>query len=235
LYLLADRHPHVAMAKPMRPEPKFFLIDELYARGLEYYAQTWFDPLPPGRVLGEKSTNYLESPAAAERLGMDLPGVKLIFLLRNPVDRAFSNYLWSQQNGLETETFERALDLEKARERNLPADLRYARPYSYFARGLYADQLVPFLRTFPRDQVLALRTEDVASSPRTLAATFHRFIGVEERPDLADGLGLVNAAETEGTAPLNEDTRALLADRYREPNQRLVELLGPTFTIWTEP
>lgn len=218
----------------MRPEPKFFLIDELYGRGLEYYAQTWFDPLPPGRVLGEKSTNYLESPAAAERLGKDLPRVNLIFLLRNPVDRAFSNYLWSQQNGLETETFERALDLEKARERNLSLDLRYARPYSYFSRGLYADQLAPFLRVFRRDQVLALRTEDVASSPYAVAAAFHRFIGVEERPDLVDGLGLVNAAETKGTAPLHEDTRALLADRYREPNRRLTELLGPSFTIWNE-
>src|SRR5208283_527610 len=68
LYVLARRHPQLAMAEPMVPEPKFFLVDELWRRGLAYYSANWFDPLPAGRVLGEKSTNYLESAEAAERI-----------------------------------------------------------------------------------------------------------------------------------------------------------------------
>ena len=92
--------------QPMVPEPKFFLVDELWQRGVDYYSKQWFDLLPAGRMLGEKSTNYLEAPEVAERISRVLPRVKLIFLLRNPVDRAYSNYLWSRQNGLETETFE---------------------------------------------------------------------------------------------------------------------------------
>src|SRR5688500_18430887 len=91
LYMLADRHPAVAMARPWRPEPKFFLIDELYERGISYYSANWFDSLPPGRVLGEKSANYLESPAVAARIHRHLPEVRLVFILRNPVDRAYSN------------------------------------------------------------------------------------------------------------------------------------------------
>jgi len=145
LYFLAQRHPQLAMAQPGVPEPKFFLVDELWRRGVDYYSTKWFDSLPGGRVLGEKSTNYLESTEVAERIYRALPRVKLIFLLRNPVDRAYSNYLWSRQNGLETETFERALALEEQRERDLAANLRYARPHAYFSRGLYARHLARFI------------------------------------------------------------------------------------------
>src|SRR5689334_22661946 len=100
------------MAKPVKPEPKFFLVDHLYARGLEYYAGTWFAAAGEAQVAGEKSTDYLESAAAAARIARDLPRVKLVFILREPVERAYSNYLWSKMNGLETEDFETALALE---------------------------------------------------------------------------------------------------------------------------
>ena len=126
LYLLAQHHPQIAMAQPMMPEPKFFLVDELWQRGVDYYSTTWFDALPADRVLGEKSANYLESPEVAERMCRVLPRLRLIFLVRNPVDRAYSNYLWSRQNGLETEPFERALEFEEQRERELPPQLRWS-------------------------------------------------------------------------------------------------------------
>ena len=192
--MLAQRHPQIAMAEPMVPEPKFFLVDDLWQRGIDYYSSKWFDSLPAGRVLGEKSTNYLESGVAAERISRAMPRVKLIFLLRNPVDRAYSNYLWSRQNGLETETFERALALEEQRERNLAPSFRYARPHAYFSRGLYAEHLVRFFNHFPREQILVLRHEDVATCPERIAAAFHRFVGVAEMPGLARDLEPVNAA-----------------------------------------
>src|SRR6516165_10206986 len=107
LYMLAQRHPRLAMAEPIVPEPKFFLVDEIWRRGIDYYSSNWFDPLPAGRMVGEKSANYLESPVVAERIHRVLPWVKLIFLLRNPVDGGHCDHLWSRQNGLEVESFER--------------------------------------------------------------------------------------------------------------------------------
>jgi len=68
LYELLDRHPDVFMAKPARPEPKFFLVDELYGRGIQHYFDTWFAGAEAYPAAGEKSTNYLESPAAARRM-----------------------------------------------------------------------------------------------------------------------------------------------------------------------
>lgn len=232
LYELADRHPDVAMARPLTPEPKFFLIDERYERGLAYYASTWFDPLPQSLVYGEKTTNYLESRTACERIARDLPGVRLIFLLRDPIERAHSNYLWSMRHGFETETFVRALELESTRERDIAPELRYARPHAYVSRGLYAELLRPWLARFPREHVLVLRSEDVAIDPHKIARSLHRFIGVTEQPELADGLGTINAARPEGSPPIDPALREALSERFREANADLAALLGPSFVGW---
>jgi Sulfotransferase domain len=232
LYTLADRHPQIAMAKPVRPEPKFFLVDSLYDRGLEYYASTWFDRLPEGRMLGEKSANYLESRVVAERIHKNLPQVLLIFLLRNPVDRAYSNYLWSQRNGLETETFERALELEEERDRTVSPEWKFTRPHANFSRGLYAEHLIRFFSLFSRKHILVLRMEDVIRYPRELAVRFHTFLSVKPMPELTESLGVINAALPERAPPLAPHLRAALENRYREPNRRLAALLGPEFPIW---
>lgn len=233
LYHLLARHPRVRMAAPPRPEPKFFLVDELYARGLDWYSRTWFEGAPPGSICGEKSTNYLESPTAARRIAKDLPGAKLIFILRDPVERAWSNYLWSWMNGVESETFERALELEEQRERDLAPERRFSRPHAYFSRGLYADLLQPWFQLLARDNVLCLRCEDIALRPRLLAKRLHRFLCLPVRGHDADGLGVINAAESEGKHQPAAQTRSLLGARYAEPNRRLAVLLGPTFEIWS--
>jgi Sulfotransferase domain len=232
LYALARLHPQIAMAEPVVPEPKFFLVDALWQRGVDYYSTRWFDALPAGKVLGEKSTNYLESPEVAERMCRVLPRVKLIFLLRNPVDRAYSNYLWSRQNGLESETFERALALEEQRDRDLAPNLRYARPHAYFSRGLYAEHLIGFYDRFRKEQILVLRHEDLATCPGRVAGNFHRFLGVSEMPVLARELGPINATKPSGSEPLPEVLRRRLAKRYRSANDRLAELLCSDFDMW---
>jgi sulfotransferase family protein len=231
LYWLLDRHPGVYMAKPVRPEPKFFLVDAAYERGLEYYSSTWFEAARAGVLVGEKSTDYLESAAAATRMARDIPLVKLIFILREPVERAYSNYLWSRMNGLEREDFATALKLEKQRERDLPDRWRHTRPFSYFSRGLYADLLGRYYDRFPREQILVLRFEHIADDPRGLATRVQRFLGLDTRPQDADDIGVINAAERDmGSMP--PELARTLAERYAEPNARLAQLLGPDFAIW---
>jgi hypothetical protein len=228
---LLDRHPAVYMAKPVKPEPKFFLVDALYEQGIAHYCRTWFSDVPAGHVAGEKSTDYLESAVAAERIGRDLPAVKLIFVLREPIARAYSNYLWTRMNGLEHESFARALELEHERERTLPEHWKFTRPFSYFSRGLYADLLMPYLQRFSREQLYILKFEDIVRSPGHVATRLHAFIGVAPRGDDVEGLGVINASEKTGEA-LDPVVRHQLADRYREPNERLAQLLGPAFSSW---
>jgi Sulfotransferase domain len=231
LYWLLDRHPAVYMAKPVKPEPKFFLVDDLYRKGIEFYARTWFGDAGDAEIAGEKSTDYLENATAAERIGRDLPNVKLVFILREPVERAYSNYLWTRMNGLETEDFETALWLEDRRERELPERLRFARPYAYFSRGLYADLLRPYMNRFPRKQLQVFRFEDIIARPREIALTLHEFLGVETRPDDADAIGVINPADRPDRG-MGDHVRRELSARYAEPNRQLQELLGPTFEPW---
>jgi Sulfotransferase domain len=230
LYHLLDRHPDVYMAKPVRPEPKFFLVDELYERGFPHYIDTWFSGAASYAAAGEKSTNYLESSAAAERIHRHLPGVKLVFILREPAQRAYSNWAWSRMNRMETLDFETALEQEDDREHTAPPHLRYARPHAYFSRGLYAALLREYFTLFPREQILCLKFEDIILTPADLACRLHRFIGVAPRPDDTLGLDVVNPSEA-GDA-MSDDVRTRLRRRYAAANRELVTLLGPEFEDW---
>jgi hypothetical protein len=228
LYHVLARHPDISLARPVSPEPKFFLVDDLYARGLDYYSSTWFRDLPPDCLAGEKSTNYLESPRAAERIHLHLPRVQLVFVLRETVERAYSNYLWSRRNGLETESFPTALAREPARAAELPPALRYARPHAYVSRGLYAQLLQPYFRLFGRDQILCLRFEDIRDRPGALVERLHRYLGVVPRPSDADGLGVVNVSDPEAPA-MPRESRDMLRALYREPTSQLAALIGEDF------
>jgi Sulfotransferase domain len=233
LYHLLDRHPDIYMAKPVRPEPKFFLVDELYARGFQYYVDTWFADAGGHATAGEKTTNYLESAVAAARIHEHLPHVRLIFILREPAQRAYSNWAWSTMNGMETEDFETALAREDERERTLEPRLRFARPYAYFSRGLYAEMLRPYFDRFPREQIVCVKFDDIIRKPGDLASRLHRFVEVPERQQDAEGLDVVNPSEHKGeTIPVR--AREWLRERYVAPNLALARLLGSDFETWED-
>jgi hypothetical protein len=232
LYWLLDRHPLIYMARPVSPEPKFFLVDDIYEKGLRFYSDTWFASAGLDRLAGEKSTDYLESTAAAERIARDLPAVKLVFVLREPADRAISNYLWTRMNGLETEDLETALRLEDDRERNLPERLKFARPFSYFSRGLYADLLTPYFDRFPREQILVLRFEDIVDAPKSVAERLHGFLGVTPRGGDGEDLGVINPSDKSDMVDDMHRIRLQLLSRYSEPNRRLAAMLGSPFELW---
>lgn len=231
LYNMLDRHPEIYLAKPVRPEPKFFLLDDEYARGLTYYASRWFSDAGSARAVGEKSTNYLERAVVADRIARDLAGVNLVFVLRNPADRAYSNYAWSRMNGYETLTFREALEHEAEHEAACSETTRYSRPHAYFSRGLYAELLEPYFARFPRRQLLVLQFEALIADAHPDVARVHEFLGVSPRPNDADGLQPANRSEAPLDA-LEPEGRRLLQERYRQSNADLFALLGETFSSW---
>jgi hypothetical protein len=234
LHTLFATHPQTYVPVPFKPEPKFFLVDSEYSRGLAYYSERWFSMAPAGVVVGEKSANYLESPTAALRISRDLPAVRLIFTLREPADRARSNYLWSRMNGLETEDFATAIEREDERERNYPVQYRFSRPHSYFSRGLYARHLRPYFDLLGHDRILVVRYEDIAHDPGEFAKRVLGFLGVELDAVDVQGLGMINSSEDRDRAGEYEDVVQLLRVRYHESNQELRELLGRDFDCWAD-
>ena len=223
LYQALDRHPGIHLAKPVRPEPKFFLVDSEYAKGLAYYSDTWFSDVPAGAVAGEKSTNYFESRMAAERIAQALPDVKLVFLLREPAARAVSNYRFSRMHGLEDLGFAAALEAEGHREQQYEDRFRFMRPFSYFSRGCYARHLAHWLELFSRDQILIRSFEGLVTAPGDTLADVQRHLGVDARPEDANGLGVVNGSDEAAVDPA---AITALRHRYEEPNRQLRELIG---------
>ena len=158
-----------------------------------------------------------------------LPDARLIALLRNPVDRAFSHYQHEVALGREQLSFEDALAREQERmdgqlERMVRDPVYFSHAwwnYTYAARGRYAEQLERWFAAFPHGQLLVLLTDELAADT---AGTYRRvldFLGVDPR-----GLDSYPRIFEREYGEMSPETRAQLEAEFAEPNRRLVELLG---------
>lgn len=137
------------MARPARPEPKVFLSDELAERGADWYRATYFAQATAETLLGEKSTSYIEDPRAAERVKATLGPTEIVVLLRDPVERAVSNWRFSTDSGLENRSLEAALQDNLAGATAWDKSTASVSPFAYLERGRYDDYLDPWFSTFP--------------------------------------------------------------------------------------
>ncbi len=175
LHRLLERHPQIFL--PPRPqELDFFDREESYARGLDWYRAHFATATERHRALGQTSTHYLYESEAAARIARDLPAAKLIFILRDPTERAWSHYWHTVKYGLETADFAAALAREPRRRLHGADERRY---FSYLDRGFYARQLEPYLERFPRPRILVLLTEELAGEPGAIVDRCCDFLGVE--------------------------------------------------------
>lgn len=139
-------------------------------------------------LTGEATPCYLFHPHAPSRVATVLPDVKLIVLLRNPVDRAYSQYYHAVDHGFETLSFEEAIECEEeraAREREniLRDEHHYNIDYmerSYLTRGKYVEQLQAWMTVFPREQFLILKSEEFYAEPATTLKRVLAFLNVPE-------------------------------------------------------
>ena len=116
LSALLFKHPEIYLPKIQRPEPNFFHYTHKYKNGINWYLETWFQDIGKQKVLGERSSLLLPSENAPARIHRHFPDIKLIFCLRNPVERAWGNYRFTVLEGLETLSFEEALEKEEERK-----------------------------------------------------------------------------------------------------------------------
>jgi hypothetical protein len=166
----------------------------------------------------EKTTNYFENEDARLRFARLLPKTKLVILLRDPVDRAYSNWLWSRKNGLETLSFEEALSLEGKRPSPLPPGREAARPFDYTTRGRYGSLARSWIEALGRDRIGFFIFEDILSRPEYFVAAIQAFAGLTQLSWSVLQTGRVNA--TEADRPIDPETakrlRACFASEVRE-------------------
>ena len=184
LYQGLRQHPGVFMSD--FKEPMYYACDDKGGWKGAISDKSAYEALFNGAeryaAAGEASTLYLYSEKAPERIRQELPSARLVAILRNPVDRAFSQYTF--QRFLHTEpfdTFEAALAAEEERKR------AHALPFLFYRQvGLYGEQIPRYLSAFSKEQLLFLLQDDLDSNPEEVFRRIFSFIGVdpEFQPDL---------------------------------------------------
>ena len=216
-------------------------FDTGYGRGMSWYASrfptrltAWYVARRHGVELrtGEASPYYLFHPLVPDRVAEHLPQVKLIALLRDPVQRAYSHYQHEVARGFERLPFEEAIDAEPARlageTERMAAEPLYNsfehQHHSYLARGCYAEQLERWRARFDDQQLLVLSSERFFREPE---AIFARVLDFLELPAFTPGAYEKHNAHE--YRQMGDRVRGRLLEHYREPNRRLYESVGDDF------
>lgn len=222
LYSVLDAHPEIAMARPVRPEPKVFLSAERAGRGLDWYRRTYFAHATTESVFGEKSTSYLEDPEAAARAAHVLGTADIVVQLRDPVARAVSNWRFSTGHGLESRPMAQALEENLSGPHAWDSNISSVSPYAYLERGRYSDYLQPWYDQFP-DSVHVRFLEDVIAR-QSSAGDLYGALGVDAGFTPPDEGRPVN--ESDGAAPVLDDVLLRrLRDYFADSDGRLSQRL----------
>lgn len=194
LYRYLNQHPQVYMS-PVK-EPMFFTLDgnlpdrnepshqitlKEAVSNIEDY-RALFQNVSDQRAIGEASTSYLHCPWSAENIKRYIPDVKLIAILRDPIQRAYSNYLMYVRWGLETLSFAQAVRKEENRIRN-----DYPMGWHYVRLGFYYEPLKHYFDLFDPAQIRVYLYEDWNIKPAEVIKDIFRFIDVNDTfvPDMS--------------------------------------------------
>jgi hypothetical protein len=189
-------------------------------------------------LVGEATPYYLFHPQVPARIAATLPDAALIAVLRDPVERAWSQYRHEVDLGFETLSFEEALAAEDSRlageQERLTSDpgaVSFAHQHhGYVARGRYAEQLQHWYEHVPRDRLLLLRAEDLFTDPAPELRRVAHLLGLV--PWQPASWRARNAAASAGIPP---GPRAELRAAFRPHNERLADLTGRDWSWDDEP
>ena len=234
LYEYLIQHPDIYAATTK--EVGYF--DRYYQKGLPWYRsqfpsafRKWYVRLTLGRTFltGEASTGYILNPHALKRISKIVPKAKLILMLRNPVDRAYSHYQHTLRMKRESLSFEEAAKKEPERigdtwKRMLEDENYYnldiAR-YAYLKTGLYIDQVRLLMRFFSPDQVMIIKNENFDADPSGVVRQTLEFLGVQIQEPLD-----YSRHNTGEYRDMDASVRKNLIDYFRPYNQQLYQFLG---------
>ncbi len=175
LFNFLKEHPEIAVST--EKELHFFTAN--YGRGVEWY-EGRFRNAGSAKAIGEASPSYMYDEKVPERIKKLLPDAKLIFILRHPVDRAYSQY-WHEVNrsGREKLSFEEAIKRAFEAEKRGNAEGMDAVRLSYLTRGRYAEHIERFRKVFPDEQILILIHRDLRENPEKVMREVFEFLGVD--------------------------------------------------------
>jgi hypothetical protein len=241
-----DAHPDVFAP----PETHFFT--ERFDRGVDWY-RSQFAGAGDAKAIGDKTPGYMYSDEAVERMAATLPDARLIAILRNPIDRAYSHYWHHRRVGKESRSFEEAIAQELSGDGGST--------FEYVRFGRYIKHLERLARFYPRERILVLLFEDLSSKPAEVYAEACRFLGIDgsvpppivgertntyrvyrarglyetlNRLGLSRVIRLLRPIMVRRTSyePMSANARATLRAAFADDNRALAAWLGRDLSAW---
>lgn len=259
LYNIFKRHPQIYMSGTK--EINFFFHDHLYKRGIDFYKMHFKKAKINNDAVGEASPGYICHPQAPRRIKKHLPDIKLILTVRNPIERAYSQY-WDNRRKLEE-----ALTFKETLSVALSDDYQPGKP-GYFSRGAYIRYIKIYLEYFDRKQLLILVFDDMLNDPLSVYKKCFQFLGVDdsfecpemqlkfnpsaiwsnpiykyffENPKYSSYLSpltrrllFFRRKTPYNYPPMDDSTRAKLIEFFSAPNKQLSEFINRDLSFWNK-
>jgi hypothetical protein len=216
LYSYLKAHPEVCFS--YLKEIPFFSLEEHFARGEKYY-HSFFRKCGPAPIIASADTYLLMDHEAISRVHAYNPKMKVLVMLREPVDRAYSSYTYSVNFGHHKAYGSFVDSMEREKEVDSEPDIVRRNNLGHFYGSLYYKHLSQWTRIFPREQLLLLKTSDLRDHPQKFSRDLNSFLGI---PEYEGEIERVNAA----AAPKNKAVEKLFMDRNNLP-RRLLRKLTP--------
>jgi len=227
LYSILDEHPEVCMAKPLRPEPKYFLQNEIDLD--TYYSKYYKNCTKATKIFGEKSTSYYENKEVAQKVANYFPNAKIIFILANPVDRAISNYKFSYINGLETRDIEEVFINEK--KIDVTKYITSVNPFRYKERGVYHKFLDYYYKVFPQKNIKVIIKENFTGNLEEIQSLY-TFLEIDNNIIPNSYTKVINKSKNTIEESILNRVKTKLFDYYKEHNIMLSTKYGLDLAVW---
>ena len=233
LFYYLDQHP--SLSKSAYDELGFFDVN--FHLGFHWYRSLFPSILTKFRIklktnffmTYDVTPSYVRRPWIARRIKKLFPNSKLIIVLRNPIDKTYSHYYLSTTSG-ETRNFEEVIkkDMDDISKWNINSkdDNYFATKVenSKLARGFYVEQLLPWFELFPKNQILIISSEELASNTKNVMSEIFKFLNL---PDYKiPNIEKVNVSKY---SKINPDTRKILIDFFKPYNEQLFKFLDRKF------
>jgi hypothetical protein len=229
LYRLLERHPEISLSKAK--EVHFFDNEEIDWSSPSYgqYHRN-FPRWREGQVRGEATPIYIYWPEALERIHAYNPAIKLILLLRDPIERTYSSWCHQRRKGRETLSFSAAIREGRARIGD-PKGFGN-RHFSYVERGLYAAQLRRAFDLFPASSVLLLDSRNLSRDPGSLLAQAANFLGIGAPNGAIDAVHANKRASPDAPDRVEDEDVSLLAEIFAQDVAELGSRLDFSIEQW---
>ena len=220
LFHTLEQHPQIVRSR--KKELHFFDKNENYVRGINYYKSSFplsFN-LPDDALVVEATPAYIYSAQASVRLKKHLPNLKLILLLRNPIQRAISSYFNGKRKGYEPRTIDEVFI-------NNPTLIHE----DYIQKGIYIDQIQRYEKYLSEGNLLILQSEELFNNKSKVLKDVEKYLNVDAKLEFAKN---VTKHEVKRNEKVSKEIYAVLDQIFDPYNKRLYAYLEKDFD-WVKP